>query len=61
MSKEQTAGETAKKDMRVKNLVKDFKYWYYIVELDGIEYRVKLFDFQKEQKEQPDTIKCLIK
>ncbi len=61
MSKEQTAVETAKKDLRVKNLVKDFKYWYYIVELEGIEYRVKLFDFQKEQKEQPDIIKCLIK
>lgn len=61
MNKEQTAVETAKKDLKVKDLTKDFKHWYYIVELDGVEYRLKLFDFQKEQEKQPDTIKCLIK
>lgn len=50
-----------KDDLRVKNLQKDYKHWYYIVEYGGIEYRIKLFDFQKEQGIQPQTIKCIIK
>lgn len=50
----------AKQELKVKELKKDFKNWYYVVDYDGQEYKVKLFDFQKTQ-ETPSSVTCMLK
>lgn len=49
-----------KKELKVKELKKDFKNWYYVVDYEGQEHKVKLFDFQKTQ-ETPEHVACLVK
>ena len=50
-----------KAELRVKDLKKSYRHWYYVVEYEGGEYDIKLFDFQKEQGLLPQAIKCIIK
>ncbi len=54
-----SAGEK-KRTFKVKGLKKDFNKWYYIVDYEGVERLVKLFDYQKE-KETPEELQCIIK
>lgn len=61
MANKKTDTITEKRDLKVLELRKDFKHWFYIVNYDGQEHRVKLFDYQKEQPRHPEVIKCLIK
>lgn len=51
--------ERIKTSLKLKDIKKDFKAWYYVVEYDGQEYSLKMFDFQKTQK-RPEIIECLV-
>lgn len=50
----------AKVELPVIETVKDFKNWFYVVEYNGQRHRLKLFPFQKTQKE-PKAVMCVVK
>ena len=45
-------------ELPVKERIVQGNLQYFIVEHDGVEYRIRLYDFQKEQKD-PATLLCL--
>lgn len=45
-------------ELPVKERIVQGNSQYFIVEHDGVEYRIRLYDFQKEQKD-PATLLCL--
>lgn len=51
---------SAKVELPVIETVKDFKNWFYVVEYNGQRHRLKLFPFQKTQKE-PKRVMCVVK
>ncbi len=51
--------ERTKMSLKLKDIKKDYKRWYYVVEYNGQDYELKMFDFQKTES-RPDTIECLI-
>lgn len=51
---------SAKVELPVVETVKDFKNWFYVVEYNGQRHRLKLFHFQRTQKE-PKTVMCIAK
>ena len=49
-----------KKRFKVKTIRKDYNRSYYIIESEGVEHQIKMFEHQKTE-DQPDEIDCLIK
>ncbi len=60
MSKKNTITERLKKDLPVQFIRKEYRAWFYVVEYGGNDYYVKMFDFQKNDDNKPNTIRCLI-
>ncbi len=51
--------ERTKTSLKVKSIKKDYKKWFYVVEYNGQEHELKMFDFQKDES-QPEIIACLV-
>lgn len=48
-----------KRTAKVKEIRRDGSRWYYVVDIDGVEYDIKMYDYQKPLP-QPDSITCII-
>ena len=52
----QAVTERIKKTLHIKTIKKEYRTWFYTVEHNGIEYDIRMFDFQKEEKRDSDNL-----
>ena len=61
MASENASRIGVKRKFKVLDIRKDYNRWYYVIDVDGKEHTVKMFDFQKEKETRPEEIDCLVK